>query len=58
MPRLYRSPGESPHWLVWTEDLGWFRFPITPQASQVPLQMAFNNGLIEFFERCIRNGAA
>src|SRR4051794_39492012 len=26
LPRLYRSPLESFHWFVWTND-GWFRFP-------------------------------
>jgi hypothetical protein len=63
--RLYRSPAESVHWFVWTEDLGWFLFPakvngwaerrpatnVSRQRLQrVPLRMAFNTGLIEAFE--------
>jgi hypothetical protein len=62
MPRLYRSPNEPQHWLVWSEELGWSRFPAkvdgwTERQStnviarwnlqRVPLQLAFNTGLLE-----------
>ena len=65
VPRLFRSPSESLHWFVWTEDLGWFLFPAKlngwaercpakdvsrQRLQQVPLRMAFNTGLIEAFE--------
>lgn len=64
VPRLYRSPAESMHWFVWTEDLGWFLFPAKlngwaercpaqnvsrHRLQRVPLRMAFNTGLIEAF---------
>jgi hypothetical protein len=60
--RLYRHPHEPQHWLAWTDDLGWSRFPakidgwaercpanvvIRQQLQRVPLRMAFNTGLIE-----------
>jgi hypothetical protein len=72
LPRLYRSPIEPCHWLVWTDD-GWFRFPakldgwadrcsvanVSRQKLQrVPLRMAFNTGLIESFELQVSNRAA
>jgi len=72
VPRLYRSPAESVHWFVWTEDLGWFHFPaklngwaercpatnVSRQGLQrVPLRMAFNTGLIEAFEGHTEDGA-
>jgi hypothetical protein len=62
MPRLYRSPDEPQHWLVWSEDLGWSCFPakingwddrrpaglvLRQRLQRVPLQMAFNTGLLE-----------
>ena len=69
LPRLYRSPVEPVHWLIWTGD-GWFRFPAkldgwsercaaTDVARQklhrVPLRMAFNTGLVEWLEVQILN---
>lgn len=51
------------HWLVWSEDLGWVRFPAEINGWErrrpatnvardilqpVPLGMAFNTGLIEW----------
>jgi len=72
LPRLYRSPIEPYHWLVWTED-GWFRFPakldgwaercavanVSRQKLQrVPLRIAFNTGLIESFELQVSKRAA
>ena len=60
--RLYRHPNEPQHWLAWTDDLGWSRFPakmngweerspasvvVRQQLQRVPLRMAFNTGLIE-----------
>jgi hypothetical protein len=60
--RLYRSPYEPQHWLAWSEDLGWSRFParingweerrpamvvVRQQLQRVPLWMAFNTGLLE-----------
>jgi hypothetical protein len=72
LPRLYRSPDEPFHWLVWTNDC-WFRFPakldgwaerraatnVSRQKLQrVPLWMAFNTGLIEWFELEVPNRAA
>ena len=71
-PRLYRSPAESVHWFVWTEDLGWFLFPAKlngwaerypaknvprQRLQRVPLRMAFNTGLIEAFEGHTVHGA-
>jgi hypothetical protein len=71
-PRLYRSPAESAHWFVWTEDLGWFLFPAKlngwaercpaenlsrQRLQRVPLRMAFNTGLIEAFEGRTERGA-
>ena len=62
MPRLYRSPNEPQHWLVWSEELGWARFPAKIDGWQerrplntvsreylraVPLHLAFNTGLLE-----------
>ncbi len=64
LPRLYRSPVEPMHWVIWTGD-GWFRFPAKldgwaercaatdvarQQLHDVPLLMAFNTGLIESLE--------
>jgi len=72
LPRLYRSPAEPFHWLVWTDE-GWFRFPakldgwaercaatnVSRQKLQrVPLRMAFNTGLIESFELQLLSRAA
>ena len=72
VPRLFRSPSESLHWFVWTEDLGWFLFPAKlngwaerspatnvsrQRLQQVPLRMAFNTGLIEAFESHTEDGA-
>ena len=72
LPRLYRSPVEPAHWVIWTGD-GWFRFPAkldgwsercaaTDVARQelhhVPLRMAFNTGLIESLEVQISSHAA
>ncbi|HXK04448.1 MAG TPA: hypothetical protein VMS37_18750 [Verrucomicrobiae bacterium] len=72
LPRLYRSPDEPFHWLVWTDD-GWFRFPAKldgwaehyaatnvshHKLQRVPLWMAFNTGLIESFELQVPNRAA
>jgi hypothetical protein len=72
LPRLYRSPIEPFHWLVWTGD-GWFRFPAKVNGwvercaatnvsrrklQRVPLRMAFNTGLIESFELQVSNRAA
>ena len=60
--RLYRHPNEPQHWLAWTENLGWSRFPakrngweerrpvpviVRQQLQRVPLRMAFNTGLLE-----------
>jgi hypothetical protein len=71
-PRLYRSPVEPVHWVIWTGD-GWFRFPakldgwsercaatdVSRQKLQrVPLRMAFNTGLIESFQLQVANRAA
>lgn len=72
LPCLYRSPVESLHWVVWTEE-GWFRFPAKvngwaercaatnislEKLQRVPLRMAFNTGLIESFEIHAENCAA
>ena len=72
LPRLYRSPTEAFHWLVWTGE-GWFRFPAKldgwaercavtnvsrHKLQRVPLRMAFNTGLIESFEVQVSNRAA
>jgi hypothetical protein len=72
LPRLYRSPDEPFHWLVWTDD-GWFRFPAKPDGwaerraatnvscqvlQRVPLRMAFNTGLIESLALQVPNRAA
>ena len=60
--RLYRHPDEPQHWLAWTENLGWSRFPakingwadrrpvnviVRQQLQRVPVRMAFNTGLLE-----------
>jgi hypothetical protein len=73
MPHLYRSPSEPQHWLVWSDDLGWSRFPaktngwrdrrpagiVFPQKLQrVPLQLAFNTGLLESISACSLSRAA
>ena len=65
MPRLYRSPREPHHWLVWSADFGWRLFPAKndgwrewrPVASverqelqRIPLRLAFNTGLLESLE--------
>ena len=62
MARLYRNSTDPQHWLVFSEDLGWKRFParmggwsdhrpvsgVARQSLQrVPLWLAFNTGLIE-----------
>lgn len=62
MPRLYRNPNEPQHWLVWSADEGWSRFPAKPNGwadrcpagivirqrlQRVPLHLAFNTGLLE-----------
>lgn len=62
MAKLYRSPQEPQHWLVWMEGLGWMRFPARldgwsdrcPMLSvpryglcEVPIRLAFNTGLLE-----------
>ena len=72
LPRLYRSPVEPFHWLVWTVE-GWFRFPAkfegwaercaatevsVQKLQRVPLRMAFNTGLIEAFEVQVLSWAA
>ena len=72
LPRLYRSPDEPFHWVVWMDD-GWFRFAAKPNGwvercavtnvsrqklQPVPLRMAFNTGLIESFELQVSNRAA
>jgi hypothetical protein len=62
MPRFYRSPEEPQHWLVWSGELGWYRFPakmngweerrpagivLRQKLQRVPLHLAFNTGLLE-----------
>jgi len=66
MVRLYRSPVEAQHWLVWLDESGWVRFPARINGwrdrcrarpvhrrnlRRVPLWLAFNTGLLEFLQR-------
>ena len=70
--RLYRSPVEPLHWLIWTDD-GWFRFPAKldgwsercaatdvarQQLHYVPPRIAFNTGFIKSLEVQISSHAA
>jgi len=73
MPRLYRSPNEPLHWLLWSEEIGWARFPaklngwderrslraVSPEhLHAVPLHLAFNTGLLESLNPAARRRAA
>jgi hypothetical protein len=66
MARLYRSSTDPQHWLVFSDDCGWVRFPakvggwkecrpmatIARQSLQrVPVRQAFNTGLLESLKR-------
>jgi hypothetical protein len=66
MAKLYRNTTDPQHWLVFSDDLGWVRFPakvggwadcrpicaVARQSLQpVPIRLAFNTGLIESLRR-------
>jgi hypothetical protein len=66
MARLYRSASYPQHWLVWSDDFGWARFPARingweeqcpmrsvprEQLQPLPLRLAFNTGLLESLQR-------
>jgi hypothetical protein len=73
VPKLYRNPSDFSHWLVWSDNSGWSRFPAKfngwkerrpapstdrHQLRRVPLRHAFNTGLLESLQSDVLDRAA